>query len=41
MANGFNPYNIAGTQTGILENLNPVSTDIRDQDVALGMQKKK
>ena len=40
MANGYNPYNIAGTQTGILENLIQSQQAIRDQDVALGIQKK-
>ena len=40
MANGYNPYNIAGTQTGILENLIQSQQTIRDQDVALGIQKK-
>ena len=40
MANGYNPYNISGTQTGILENLIQSQQAIRDQDVALGIQKK-
>jgi hypothetical protein len=40
MANGYNPYNIAGTQTGIIENLIKSQQTIRDQDIALGIQKK-